>query len=91
MDPCDISMCSHSKHICRVIEGVATCICNEVCTMDLRPVCASNGKTYPNQCAMEVESCKTNQQLKVSSEGECGMFARSCEISGAQVFKWLGL
>lgn len=71
VDPCDVSLCSHPKHECHVVEGVATCQCQEACPLLFDPVCASDGETYPNQCAMEVESCKTGQSLRVEKRGKC--------------------
>ena len=72
VDPCAISLCSHSKHRCVVVNGTATCVCNEACTYDYRPVCGSDNKTYSNICGLEVESCKTNTEITVVKEGECG-------------------
>ncbi|KAJ6637536.1 Four-domain proteases inhibitor [Pseudolycoriella hygida] len=31
--------------------------CKIACPLDLSPVCGSDGKTYPNACTLEAESC----------------------------------
>ena len=71
-DPCDISLCSHSRHQCQVVDGMATCVCNEICPLILMPVCGSDGQAYPNNCSLEVEACVTGKELTVVAMGECG-------------------
>ena len=71
-DPCDISLCSHHLHFCKVVDGMAKCVCRQVCPLILLPVCGSDGQTYPNNCTLEVEACVTGKDLTVASMGECG-------------------
>lgn len=71
-DPCDISLCSHPRHHCKVVDGSATCVCSELCPLILQPVCGSDGKSYPNNCSLEVEECITGKELTVVALGECG-------------------
>ena len=40
-------------------------------TKHVKPVCASDGKTYSNKCLMEAVSCKEGLNLKIDSEGQC--------------------
>ena len=73
-DPCDISLCSHPLHFCKVVDGMATCVCQQICPLFLLPVCGSDGQTYPNNCSLEVEACVTGKDLTVVSMGECGNY-----------------
>lgn len=70
-DPCEVSLCSHKQHICKVVNKMATCECNSACTQDYNPVCASDGKTYANRCSMEVTECEKGEKLRVIKMGEC--------------------
>lgn len=71
-DPCDIALCGHPRQHCEVVDGLATCVCNELCPLILMPVCGSDGQSYPNDCNLEVEACVTGKELTVVSKGECG-------------------
>ena len=77
IDPCEVSICSHKRHKCEVKNGTAVCVCNLACTREYAPVCASDGKTYPNKCFMEVESCESGLPLRVVRPGKCGKFKKS--------------
>lgn len=73
-DPCDISLCSHPRHFCMVVDGMATCVCQQACPLILLPVCGSDGQSYPNNCNLQVEACMTGKDLTVVSMGECGNY-----------------
>ena len=73
-DPCDFSLCSHPLHSCKVVNGMATCVCRQICPLILLPVCGSDGQSYPNNCSLEVEACMTGKDLTVVSMGECGNY-----------------
>ena len=42
-----------------------------VCTLQFRPVCGSDGNTYPNECALNATACERSQIITVSRQGEC--------------------
>lgn len=45
--------------------------CNEGCPFNYRPVCASDGVTYSNDCVMKAEGCINGVELHEVYEGEC--------------------
>ena len=44
--------------------------CMVYCDKTLRPVCGSNGKTYPNKCVFDGAKCKDNS-IELAYEGLC--------------------
>ncbi|XP_066948326.1 turripeptide Pal9.2-like [Macrobrachium rosenbergii] len=44
---------------------------NIACTDDYTPFCGTDGKTYSNACALDVERRCRNPNLKVRCQGEC--------------------
>ena len=53
-DPCASVTCD-SDYTCRVDSPSRdpSCLCKSTCLDVVEPVCASNGKTYRNQCTMD--------------------------------------
>merc|ERR1719481_2158968 len=45
--------------------------CNKVCPRIYAPVCASDGKTYYNECLMHVAACESGQNLIIVKQGAC--------------------
>merc|ERR1711990_398450 len=50
--------------------------CAEYCPLNYDPVCGSNGKTYSNECALEVENCQKKSRISVLKRGRCGQQQR---------------
>merc|ERR1712015_466049 len=48
--------------------------CQKACTKVYKPVCASNGRTYSNQCIFEIAQCQAKKKgikLTKISQGKC--------------------
>ena len=63
---------------CHVINGVAECLCHDVCDpMDEQPitVCGTDSKTYGSECQLKLFSCRLQQYIRVAYQGPCqGLF-----------------
>lgn len=46
-------------------------LCEMLCSMDFKPVCGSDGVTYPNVCELRRASCSARATITQVSEGEC--------------------
>ena len=67
LDGCE-ARCEEPK-VC--VKGVCTCQRECLSTSTYSPVCASNCKTFFDECQMEVQSCKLGVQLRVLKQGLC--------------------
>ena len=77
--PCSFSDCEEYYGTCTVAQdgsGTAQCECPlaEECSSGVRAVCGDNGKTYPNRCRLEAESCEIKKRIEVKDRGQCSKF-----------------
>lgn len=70
-DPCYGMKCPDSQ-ICQIDDQRnPVCKCNAACGTEFEPVCASNGKSYANECILRLEACKTRKSLRILHQGVC--------------------
>ncbi|XP_049772393.1 agrin-like [Schistocerca cancellata] len=73
-DPCSSLSCGEGEECVVSGEGVASCRCREsTCSPELAPVCASDGKTYSNECALRREACRTHRAVRLLHHGACNL------------------
>jgi coxsackievirus/adenovirus receptor len=70
LGPCDVCDNVHCKYGARCERG--RCVCPAHCLDAIERVCASDGKTYMNECEMRSEACKSQKNLRVLYTGICG-------------------
>ncbi|GBP15556.1 Agrin [Eumeta japonica] len=77
-DPCAGVTCPDPE-VCQLDERRApACRCAEPCPLEFSPVCASDGKTYSNECQMHRESCRARKQLRIIFKGQCSSGVNPC-------------
>ncbi|XP_067659553.1 agrin-like isoform X7 [Haliotis asinina] len=70
-DPCEGFPCENPK-VCHLDkQRKPTCRCNIQCSNDFEPVCATNGRTYSNECLLRREACKARKNINILYGGEC--------------------
>ncbi|EEC12873.1 agrin, putative [Ixodes scapularis] len=77
-DPCQGVQCPASQ-VCQLDEQRnPICRCNGACPGDLRPVCGSDGRTYPNECLLRVEACRSHRSIRIIYAGPCSQGLNPC-------------
>ncbi|XP_076451600.1 agrin-like isoform X2 [Babylonia areolata] len=78
-DPCQSFRCDPPK-VCLVDSNRSPkCQCNYICDKDLRPVCGTDGKTYSNQCVLDMEACRQHKNIRLWYSGECTTANNPCD------------
>ncbi|EYC28294.1 hypothetical protein Y032_0008g79 [Ancylostoma ceylanicum] len=81
--PCGKGLCStfscNAPLVCVVKDEKPSCVCPQ-CTDELREVCASDGRTYSNECKMRKAACEAGVTLFVKYNGICeGCAKKNCQ------------
>uniref|UniRef100_A0A8W8K153 Kazal-like domain-containing protein n=1 Tax=Magallana gigas TaxID=29159 RepID=A0A8W8K153_MAGGI len=45
--------------------------CSPICPFIYLPICGSNGRTYSNECELNVENCLNKTHITRLSQGSC--------------------
>eukprot|EP00112_Aurelia_sp_Birch-Aquarium-sp1_P014402 Seg3106.3 transcript_id=Seg3106.3/GoldUCD/mRNA.D3Y31 product="Follistatin-related protein 1" protein_id=Seg3106.3/GoldUCD/D3Y31 len=93
--PCDDFFCPLGLRCQLRDNNTPYCECNIICKKHPRqgPVCAKNGRTYENICALKKEECKTLNFIPVNHYGKCKNRAVICadakrESAAGLCIKW---
>merc|ERR1711970_730222 len=70
----------------KLLANKKTCgkTCQKACTKEYKPVCASNGRTYSNQCIFEIAQCQAKEERDKTdkiSQGKCKAPKHPCNIN----------
>ncbi|EFP07680.1 CRE-AGR-1 protein [Caenorhabditis remanei] len=71
--PCEKMECGFWGSCVVKPDRTAECECPSKCEDVMRPVCATNGETFDNECEMKRKSCETKAMIKVKHQGTCGI------------------
>ena len=73
LNPCKLLSCGPGEECRTSKQGISECACAESsCARVVRPVCASDRRTYVNECEMRRRACQTGADLTVRYVGTCG-------------------
>lgn len=71
LNQCKLLNCEFGQECEINKQGITNCICPESCEKIVRPVCASNGQTYDNECEMKKYGCRKKMALSIQYIGNC--------------------
>ncbi|XP_028394352.1 uncharacterized protein LOC114518524 isoform X7 [Dendronephthya gigantea] len=70
-DPCEDKKCSYNSTCTKGKDHKAYCVCPQCSNEPVEYVCASDRKTYPNECQAKKTACMTRSLLKTVHKGKC--------------------
>ncbi|XP_054715534.1 agrin-like [Uloborus diversus] len=71
-NPCESLQCGPFQECDIDKYGIASCQCPSNCESVMRPVCASDGQTYHNECELQRNACLKQMNVAVLYSGPCG-------------------
>ena len=68
-------------------NGTAQCICPRAdkCPSVARPICGDDGKTYPNSCLLEAQSCQMKKRVEVKDKKRCSEYCMTSRKTGWKI------
>ena len=71
-DPCKDKICFYNSTCVKGDNNQGYCVCPQCTDRPVEYICASDGKTYPNECQARRSACITKTLLKTVHRGKCG-------------------
>ena len=71
-DPCKDKKCVYNSTCVKANDNKGYCICPQCSDEPVEYICATDGKTYNNECEVKRKACMTKSLLKTVHKGKCG-------------------